>query len=217
MSLTEQEAADLRDIAMRVRSRHREEGGDVGAHTVALAVAKLLDENERLTRHVVSKDDWNRLRAERDLIEQQRDKLYDAVHRLITATTAVEAARSEAGRIMRVVNGIEPDATANSQDWEKVGASWEQPSQAVVSEAVAHAVTGDDEPTVWEQHPAFMVLYGLYKYLECPGTVDGSDPEDRACVASASVKALMDAGILTVAESTADGPEQTDEAAVMPS
>lgn len=118
-------------------------------------------------------------------------------------------AKRELGEIKAAVVELAP--APNPQSLEKVGATWELPSHAVVSEAVAHAVTDDDEPTIWEQHPAFMVLYGLYKYLECPGTVDGSDPEDRACVASASVKALMDAGILTAAESTADGPEQTDE------
>lgn len=208
MSLTEQEAADLRDIAMRVRSRHCEEGGDVGAHTVALAVAKLLDENERLKAE---------LGIAEDLVAAgitKRDKLRAELRKLRAELAAANAHLANALNI--------PMPAPNSQDWEKVGASWELPSQAVVSEAVAHAVTVGTKArpikeSIAELKRITTIANARIAVLEASKayrTLFGDDIRNT----SGSVLALLTAvDALNAVESTADGPEQTDGAAVMPS
>jgi hypothetical protein len=47
-----------------------------------------------------------------------------------------------------------------------------------------------------QAHPAFQVLYDLYRGMGCPAVVDPVDPEDCAGVADESVRALLLAGLL---------------------
>lgn len=233
MSLTEQEAADLRDIAMRVRSRHCEEGGDVGAHTVALAVAKLLDENERLKAELGIAEDLvaagitkrDKLRAE---LRKLRAELAAANAQLANALNIPMASAADFQAVADESLKLAEEALPAQVEALEV-AERELPSQAVVSEAVAHAEESDedlgDSDTIKLPSLAKVVKTGttVWEPLRSAEVAVLDKAKELANHVKEYAPALLGTGLhpvrhliaavdaLIAAESTADGPEQTDE------